>query len=190
MPRPNWFLAFPLDGRFVLDLPPLPPSFRLFHPEDVHLTLSFLGGCGQAAAERALQALDTALGEAPLGGVDVSLGEVVPMGAKREYSALSALLERGQTEMTERIAALRDVASEAALARREKRAPKPHVSIARPQRRATEAARAAGLQWAAALDLRAVEANLNRIALYTWSEGNRRERLFRIVAERSLAAPA
>jgi 2'-5' RNA ligase len=189
MPRPNWFLAFPLDGRFVLDLPALPPSFRLFHPEDVHLTLSFLGGCGQAAAERALQALDTALGETPLGGVDVSLGEVVPMGPKREYSALSALLERGRTEMTEHIAALRDVASEAALGRREKRAPKPHVSIARPQRRATEAARAAGLLWATALDLRAVEATLNRIALYTWSEGNRRERLFRIVAERSLAAP-
>jgi hypothetical protein len=31
-----------------------------------------------------------------------------------------------------------------------------------------------------------VEATLNRIALYTWSEGNRRERLFRIVAERAL----
>jgi 2'-5' RNA ligase len=186
MPRPNWFLAFPLDGRFVLELPPLPPSFRLFHPEDVHLTLSFLGGCGQAAAERALAALDGVLDEAPLGGVDVSLGEVVPMGPKREYSALSALLERGRPEMTERIATLRDVASEAALGRREKRDPKPHVSIARPQRRATEAARAAGLAWAAALDLRAIEARLDRIALYTWSEGNRRERLFRIVAERAL----
>jgi RNA 2',3'-cyclic 3'-phosphodiesterase len=189
MPRPNWFLAFPLDGRFVLDLPALPPSFRLFHPEDVHLTLSFLGGCGQAAAERALEALDGALQEKPIFGVHVSLGEVVPMGPKREYSALSALLERGRAEMTERIAMLRDVASEAALGRREKRAPKPHVTVARPQRRATEAARAAGLQWASALDLRRIEASLKRIALYTWSEGNRRERLFRIVAERPLEAP-
>ena len=189
MPRPNWFLAFPLDGRFVLDLPPLPASFRLFHPEDVHLTLSFLGGCGQAAAERALQALDGALREAPSTSVDVSLGQVVAMGPKRQYSALSALLERGRTEMTERIARLRDVASEAALGRREKRAPKPHVSIARPRRRASDAARTEGLNWAAALDLRAVEATLNRIALYTWTEGNRRERLFRIVAELSLPAP-
>ena len=189
MPRPNWFLAFPLDGRFVLDLPPLPPSFRLFHPEDVHLTLTFLGGCGKDAAERALTALDDALRQKPVSGVEVSLGGVVPMGPKREYSALSALLERGRVEMTERIAALRDVAHEAALGRRETRAPKPHGTIARPQRRATEAARAAGLQWAAALDLRAIEASLNRIALYTWSEGNRRERLFRIVAERTLAGP-
>ena len=188
MPRPNWFLAFPLDGRFVLELPPLPPSFRLFHPEDVHLTLSFLGGCGEAAAARALEALERVLREKPLSGVEVSLGLVVPMGPKREYSALSALLERGRAEMTERIAALRDVASEAALGRREKRAPKPHVTIARPQRRATEAARAAGLQWASALDLGAVEARLDRVALYTWSDGNRRERLFRIVAERALEA--
>jgi len=189
MPRPNWFLAFPLDGRFVLELPPLPPAFRLFHPEDVHLTLSFLGGCGEPAAERAFAAVDAVLREKPLGGVRVSLGEVVPMGPKREYSALSALLDSGRIEMTERLAALRDVASEAALGRREKRAPKPHVTIARPQRRATATARAAGLAWAAALDLSAVEADLDRLALYTWSEGNRRERLFRIVAERPLVAP-
>src|SRR3954466_5352809 len=114
MSRPNWFLAFPLDGRFVLELPPLPPSFRLFHPEDVHVTLSFLGGCGQVAAERALQAVDGALRKNPLTAVDVSLGDVVAMGSKRDYSALSALLERGRAELTERIALLRDVASEAA----------------------------------------------------------------------------
>jgi len=54
MARPNYFFAFPIDASFVLDLPQPPPSFRRFHPDDVHLTLSFLGGCGQAAAERAL----------------------------------------------------------------------------------------------------------------------------------------
>jgi hypothetical protein len=31
---------------------------------------------------------------------------------------------------------------------------------------------------------------LDRIALYTWSEGGRRERLFRIVAERLIAGGA
>jgi len=101
------------------------------------------------------------------------------MGPKREYSALSALLERGRTEMTERIAALRDVVSEAALGRREKRraqAAREHCPTTKGERPKRHGA--AGLQWAAALDLRTVEANLNRIALYTWSEGNRRERLF------------
>ena len=187
MPRPNYFFAFPLDGRFVTSLPPLPPSFRLLHPEDVHLTLSFLGGCGQDAAERALEALDEALGRTPRACIDVSLGEVVPMGPKREYSALSALLDRGREPTILHIAALRDVVSEAALGRREQRAPKPHVTLAKPRSRVTDAGREAGLLWAAALDLRAIEARLDRIALYTWSEGNRRERLFRVVAERLLS---
>ena len=183
MPRPNYFFAFPIDGQFVAGLPPLPPSFRLFHPEDVHLTLSFLGGCGQDAAERALTALDDALRRAPRPSLDVSLGEVVPMGPKREYSALSALLERGRAATTEHIAGLRDVVSEAALGRREQRAPKPHVTIAKPRSRVTAAGREAGLAWASALDLRAIDARLDRVALYTWSEGNRQERLFRIVAQ-------
>jgi 2'-5' RNA ligase len=184
--RPNWFFAFPIPGAFVLDLPALPPHIRLFHPDDVHLTLSFLGGCGEAAAERALAALDAALLTKPHPSVDVSLGEVVPMGASPEYTALSALLERGREETSALVLALRDVVSEAALGRREKRAPKPHVSVARPQRRATAASRSAALAWAQGLNLRSIEAKLDRIALYTWSDGNRRERLFRVVAERPL----
>lgn len=186
MPRPNFFFAFPLDGQFVQHLPAPPAFFRLFHAEDVHLTLSFLGGCGQIAAERALAALDQALKREPRGSVEVSLGTVVPMGPPRAYSALSALLERGAEPTKQLIADLRDVLSEAALGRREQRPPKPHVTVARPRSNATEAARQAGLAWAAELDLRGVQATLNRIALYTWSEGNRRERLFRIVAERTL----
>jgi len=41
------------------------------------------------------------------------------------------------------------------------------------------------LDWASSLDLSGVRQTLGRIALYTWAE-LRRERLFRIVAERKL----
>jgi 2'-5' RNA ligase len=182
MPRPNWFFAFPLDGSFVLSLPDLPPSFRRYHPDDVHMTLAFLGGCGEASALRALAALDAQLASAPPAPLQVSLGEVVPMGSPARYSALSALLGRGRAEATACLGALRDPLTEAALGRREKRAPKPHITVARPRARAD---RAAGLAWAGGLDLGHVTARLDRIALYTWSE-LRRERLFRIVAERPL----
>lgn len=190
MPRPNWFFAFPVDGRFVLELPPPPPHFRLFPVEDVHLTLSFLGGCGEDAALRALAALDEVMKTRALPCLEVSLGSVVPMGgSKRDYTALSALLELGREAATALLGELRDVLSDAALGRREKRAPKPHITLARPGRRASDESRAAGLSWAEGLDLRAMRARLDRIALYTWAEGNRRERLFQIVAERSLIAP-
>jgi len=187
MPRPNWFLAFPIDGAFVLELPALPPNFRRFHPDDVHLTLAFLGGSSEEGALRALAALDDRLAATPLPAIRISLGEVVPMGGSpRSYTALSALLERGRTETTATIATLRAGLLEAAAARPDLRTPKPHVSIARPRRQATDAQRAAALSWAAALDLRHVTAELGRIALYTWHEA-RHERLFRIVAERRLS---
>jgi RNA 2',3'-cyclic 3'-phosphodiesterase len=185
MPRPNWFFGFPVNGAFVLELPELPRSFRRFHPEDVHLTLAFLGRCSEEAAGRALAALDERLESSPLAILDVSLGQVVPMGSRRAYSALSALLDRGREEATACLTACRDVLTETALGRREKRPALPHITLARPRSRATDADREAGLAWAAALDLHAVSATLDRIALYTWSE-LRHQRLFRIVAERRL----
>lgn len=188
MPRPNWFFAFPIPGAFAAQLPPPPTGFRSFHPEDLHLTLSFLGGCGQAAAERALAALDAATQDQPAQSLAVSLSRVVPMGPKREYSALSALLERGREPCRQLILGLRDVVSVAATGRREARAPVPHVTLARPPRRASADARRAGLLWAAGLDLGGVSAELNRVALYTWAEGGRQQRLFRIFAERPLRA--
>lgn len=182
--RPNWFFAFPIEGKFVLALPELPHGFRRYHPDDVHLTLAFLGGCGEDAAHRALEALDIRLAELRPGPLDVSLAEVVPMGPRHKYSALSALLAKGRAETEACLGALRDAPTLAAKGRADQRAPKAHVTIARPFR-AKEAERRAGLAWAESLDLTAVHARLTRIALYTWSE-TRRERLFQIVAERSL----
>jgi len=185
LPRPNFFFAFPLDGGFLATLPKPPPAIRRYAPDDVHLTLTFLGACGEEAADRALAALDEVLGRGAPRPIEVSLGSVVPMGPRRTYSALSALLDRGREETEAFIGAVRDPLSEAALGRREKRAPKAHVTIARPQRRATDTDRESGRAWADTLDLRAVQQTLDRVALYTWSD-DRPRRLFKIIAERKL----
>ncbi len=185
MAAPNWFFGFPVDGTFLLDLPRAPSALRLYRPEDAHLTLAFLGGCGAAAAERALGALDEALAHEPTRAIGVSLGAVVPLGPKARYSALSALLVRGRAESESLIGALRDPLSDAASVPRERRPPLAHVTLARPKRRASDEERANALTWARGLDLAHVELVLSRIALYTWSD-DRRERLFRVTAERAL----
>ena len=185
MPRPNWFLAFPLDGAFLLELPAPPAQLRRFHPEDVHMTLAFLGGCGEEAALRALAALDEQLARLRPPALDSTLAEVVPMGSRRRYSALSALLGDGRAEATALLTQLRDPLMDAAHCQRDTRDAKPHITLARPKGRATDADRAAGIEWASSLELGHIHARLDRIALYTWSE-QRFERLFRIVAERRL----
>lgn len=186
MQRPNWFLGFPLDGAFVLELPPLPPQFRRFHPEDVHCTLAFLGPCGEDGARHAFGELERLLEQTPLPACELSLGEVVPMGGSRQrYTALSALLERGRAEISAAIARLRDPLLAVISRGPDTRPPKPHVSVARPRARVSEAQREAGLAWAEQLELREIAQRVDRIALYSWHEA-RHERLFRIVTERAL----
>jgi 2'-5' RNA ligase len=189
VPRPNWFFAFPIDGSFVLELPTVPRLFRLFHPDDVHLTLAFLGGSGEEAARRALDVLDERMLAEPVAALDVTLGEVVPMGSRRHYTALSALLGEGRVPLTACLTELGGRLCEAALGRRPSRAAKPHVTLARPRHQASDAERALGLAWAAGLNLGGVRRRLDRIALYTWSD-QRRERLFQVVAERKLGPRA
>ncbi|MGC4088624.1 MAG: 2'-5' RNA ligase family protein [Polyangiaceae bacterium] len=185
MPRENWFFAFPLDGSFLEALPALPAGFRRYHADDVHLTLAFLGGCGEVAALRALAVLDEMLQREAPSPLEVTLGEVSAMGSKRAYTALAALLDDGRQPTESLITALRDPLTDAAGGRRERRPAKAHVTLARPRHRASDAQRELGLAWAGSLDLRSVRARLDKVALYRWSE-NRTQRLFRIVEQRTL----
>jgi 2'-5' RNA ligase len=184
--RPNWFIALPVDGAFLAALPPPPEAIKLFPAPDVHLTLAFLGKCDEQAAAAALSLLESRLRQCPVPSFHVTLGEVVPMGSPRRYSALSALLREGQPTASALIGDHRDVLLDAAGAPADTRPPKPHVTLARPRRRAGKPERRAGQQWAAGLDLSAVRQRLERIALYTWSH-ERPQRLFRIVADLPLS---
>ncbi len=178
----SWFIAWPLSELPELSLPALPANFRRFPDADLHLTLAFLGRCGPVLAERAVAELHARLAEHPLSAFDVTLGSVVPMGPPHHYSALSALLDVGHDAAAAAMARLRDALTDVVGAPRDTRTPKPHVTLARPQRKATHSDRRAGLEWASQVDLGSAGTRLDRIALYTWSD-NRSERLFRVVDE-------
>jgi len=175
--RPNWFVGQPVrDPEILADLPEAPPRVRLFAPEDLHITVAFLGGVDAEAAHAAFE-----LASDFTCAVDAAtLGAVHPMGPPRRASALSFWLEAGRDEVAEAIGAVRDAMLERAGARRERRPPLPHLTIARIQRNANRADRHQALRWAASIDAGGRSVRLAPLALYTWAE-NRRERQFQIV---------
>jgi 2'-5' RNA ligase len=176
----NWFIALPITpGDWLQCVQPAPPCVRVFEPVDLHLTVAFLGSVGEERARRAWQALAW-----PLHPTEISLGEVVPLGPATKPSALSALLRKGRRDVEAAIASVRDTLHDRAEVSREARAPLAHVTIARPQRAATDHQRRQAVDWAARLNLGEPVITLNRIALYTWSHDRSRS-LFRIVNERS-----
>lgn len=185
---PNCFVGLPVDptGWYERRVSRPPPRTRRFPAADLHLTVAFFG---PVPLERAVQAWRQVVAEAELGGpLEVRLGVVAPMGNPRRPSALSVLLADGRDEVIALLRRLRDPLLDAAGARPETRPPLPHVTIARPQRLASDEDRRRAIAWARSVDLQEVTLRLDRIALYTWAE-DRRERLFRVVMERPLSRP-
>lgn len=191
MSSPSFFVGLPFTSAALeaaLDASPPPRGFRRFAPVDRHFTLAFLGPCARAEADAAWAVVERLL--LPTRQVDgsvpskrsITLGAVVPMGNPRRYSALSALVAEGREPLEAWMEETRGPLLAAAGRAPETRAAKAHLTLARPQRRATEHERREGLVWARELDLRGVSGPLERIALYTWSS-DRTKQLFEIVAE-------
>jgi 2'-5' RNA ligase len=178
--KANWFLGVPVPGDRAIELAGSPPEgVRLFHAADLHVTIAFLGACGEERARAAWSALAW-----PLGPIDASLGAVVPMGSPRQVSALSALVEDGRGEVERAIGAVRDVICAAAAVPPDPRPPKAHVTIARLGRRTTPRQRRAAVAWARGLALAGLRVRLESVALYTWDE-TRLVQLFRAVEVRA-----
>jgi 2'-5' RNA ligase len=179
----NWFVGFPVTAGPWFDelVANAPREVRVFHRDDLHATIAFLGNCG---VERASAAWRTAEGfsSAPVQAV---LGALVPMGNPRRPSALSLVLIEGREQAAPIIGALRDAMCDAAGFRRDTRAPLAHITVARPKLRASSQERKTAVAWAESKKPVAAPVVLDRIALYTWSE-NRKERQFRIVEARPL----
>lgn len=175
----NWFIALPVaSGPWFHALEP-PPELRKFGPHDLHLTVAFLGPVGADAARRAFELAR----DFPLSPLRVRLGALAALGGRRRPSAFSALLSEGREQVERAMGLARDAMFVTARARPETRPPLAHVTLARPQRRATDAALRAAVRWAASVDLGAPTLELDRVALYTWST-DRAAALFRI--DRSL----
>jgi 2'-5' RNA ligase len=182
--KPNWFVALPIpaDAWLVPLLADAPGGIRRFHPHDLHITVAFLGAASPTGAQAAWQTLAD-LDHPP---IFARLGALRPMGKRKQPSAYAVTFTEGGEVLAGLIGDWRDDALAAAGARPERRPPLPHVTVARPPRRAPPPVRDAGLAWMHAQPLVGAEVKIEDIALYTWSE-DRRSTLFQKVASRPLS---
>jgi 2'-5' RNA ligase len=174
----NWFIALAVPGAGWLDemLADAPRVLRRFHPDDLHLTVAFLGPVAPEAAHAAF----AVAAQVPRRSFQVGFCDLKPMGNPRRFTALSLVLDDGRDPVVDWIAASRDPMFGAAGARPDLRPPLPHVTVARPRRDASERDRSAILDWAEHVRVPAGLFRLDRLALYTWNE-DRKERQFRVV---------
>jgi 2'-5' RNA ligase len=182
----NWFLALvvpPQPGWEAL-MDDLPADLRRFAPEDRHLTVAFLGPCGADRANAAWQAL----APLPHPPIRATADAWCALGPRRRPSAYGLTLADGRDPATNLLAGWGELALRAAGLPSERRPPLPHITLARPPRRQAEALRGAMARWLATAPVPAEPFLLEQLALYTWRP-ERRERLFRIVAERRLDSP-
>jgi 2'-5' RNA ligase len=180
----NWFVGLPVPAGSWLEplLTGAPADVQRLHPDDLHITVAFLGHVERDAAERAWAVVH----DFEPGNVPVRLSGLEPMGNPRRPTALSVMLDEGHDETVALITAVRAPILEAAGVLADRYGVKPHITVARPARKADARARGRAVAWAKAVPPIGATVTLDRIALYTWS-ADRRLRKFRVVHDKALA---
>jgi 2'-5' RNA ligase len=178
---PNWFVALPVRGTEIL-LETLaataPPEVRLFHPEDTHLTIAFMGAMPKEHAAKVLQIMQ----QIDFEPFKISLSNLIPLPSAKHTSAFSYQLDQGHSQVAAIIDQWRNALLMAGGAPPDYRPPLPHLTIGRPQRKWGKKGVEQGIRWAANLAPVAFETFIDSVALYTWSD-DRRYNQFKIVEE-------
>ena len=183
MGAPNWFLALPLPprARWLEAAASAPPELRRFARDDLHLTLAFLGPCGEQAALQAWGRLN-ALRSPP---IPISAGGWRALGPPQRPSAYGLTLSQGHQPLCDLMQRWEFQALEATGLPPPARTPLPHVTLLRPRRRDAirwiEPMRA----WMERAPRPQGTVLLEELALWTW-DPLRRQRLFRTVLRRPL----
>ena len=177
----NWFLGWKPNPPFdwIENLRrDAPQAIRWFHPEDCHVTLAFFGHLSPDQ----VQVICEHLAKGVLRQITASLGKPLLLPNSRRFSALSFSVESEGDALRDAIAQNRDEWMTLAGLALETRDPLPHLTFARPDRRASSSQLRAIRNWMH--DLRPPR-DLTLIfegpALFTWAD-DRTHRQFKVVA--------
>ena len=178
--KPNWFVGIPVPAQNWLTqlLAEVPESCRPFHPEDLHMTLAFLGPIRAEDASLLYPIIDR-IEARPF---HLTLGKMIGLPRPQKVTALAMEPDQGRELAVDLIADWRTPLLEAVGARLDHRPPLPHITVARPIRKYGHGGREAALAWSQGISPPEVTLLVDRVALYTWAE-NRSERQFQKVYE-------
>lgn len=173
----NWFvgLIVPSEGWFD-QLDKVPAGARYFHPEDLHIPISFLGAVEEEDARRAWELARRLTG----GPFEFPLGPVEPMGSPRTAQNWGIVPEGPVLALNEFLAIYRNDIAQAARARHELRPPNPMIQLASARRKSSPRDRTEIARWAEMADVPAITLTLSEVGLYTWSDDDQNRR-FKIV---------
>lgn len=168
---PNWFVAWPVAGLddFLTALESdAPGGLRFLAPSDLHVTLAFLGPLDGRLAPK----MNSLLNGLPLKAVEVRAKDLIALPQPRRFSAISLALSAGLSETNEQIEKWRPRICREAGAPVDTRAPLPHVTVARPERRIGGDDRSAVLEWIESRNRAAgaIPFRLDRPRLFTCTE--------------------
>lgn len=179
-PIPNWFIAFPVQDSSWLAalLQGLPEGIRGFSPADLHLTLAFLGPATEGQARCAWREATAQLPPS----LPIRFRRLEAFGGSKNPTAFSLTLSEGHEALVRVMAAQTQRLQALAGAKLETRAPRPHVTVARPSARArgSRAVAEAAQRWVMQASPPDQRVWLQQLSLFTWS-AERRERLFEVV---------
>ena len=183
--KPNWFVGLPVAAASWLAsmTADLPESCRAFDARDVHMTVAFLGAVEPAGVSAVIDLLNAVEERAFF----ITLGRVLALPTPKRVSALSLEPLEGIARARLFIEGWRERFCRAAGCRPDPRPPLPHITVARPKRKAGHEGRQQALDWSSRVKAPTQRILLDHVALYTWAD-DRRLRQFRIVAEKALVS--
>lgn len=178
--KQNWFVGIPIDlGEWLYDLE-APYSAKKFDLEDTHITVAFLG----SLAERDSPAVVELIGEFAKkeSKFEISFGGLIALPIEQTYTALTLEMSEGRDCTARIISEWREKFYDIAQCEPDTRTPKPHLTFARPLRRASQRERDDILKWFHQLRTPTTRFDCKTIALYTWND-ERSSRQFKKVVE-------
>lgn len=176
----NWFVAFKVDpGNWYGQLAPLlPQSLKIFHPDDLHMTIAFLGNFNEKVNPLDTKKIVEIIRGFTLEPITLNSQGIIVLPSEKHFTAICLDFENPQENgflhknklLLDSITILRDRLLEAAGVAPEKRNFLPHVTVARPHRRLSFLQKEILLGELRKIPSMTIPITLKTVALYTWAD--------------------